>query len=84
MLAWSQLVQKQTFEKNAFKVSCIIDKHLTSQEVGPMGTFVGETLESVIVVVFCKKLSQYVVGNISFYKGNEWACDDDSESTFLT
>ena len=26
---------------------------------------------SVMVVVFCKKLPQLLVGNITFYKGNE-------------
>ena len=39
---------------------------------------------SVIVVVFCKKLPQYVVGNITFYKENEWACDGNSDNAFHT
>ena len=68
MLAWSQLAQKKTFEKN---------------EVKGRGLFAGCILGSVMVVVFCKKITAFV-GNITFYKGNEWACDGDSDSTIHT
>ena len=37
---------------------------------------------SVMVVLFCKKVTAAVLGNITFYKGKELACDGDSGNIF--
>ena len=48
-------------------------KHLTSKQVGGRGEGCLQVAYrgSVMVVVFCKKLPQLLVGDITFYKGNE-------------
>ena len=58
-------------------------KLLTSQEVGGRGAFVGCILEECNCCCSLEKVTA-VVGNITFYRGNEWACDGDSDSTFHT
>ena len=49
---------------------------------GQIKQFAGCILGGVLVVIFCKKRYPAVVGNTTFYKGNECACDGDSDSTF--
>ena len=59
-------------------------KHLTSQEVGGRGTFAGcIILEECTCCCVLQKVTS-IVGTITFYKGNEWPCDSDSDSTFHT
>ena len=58
-LAWSQLVQKKIFEKNAVKVAHMIDYAFNMPGSFFLGGGWGRVRrENVIVVVFCKKLPQ--------------------------
>ena len=50
---------------------------------GGGGAFAGCILEECNCCCILEKVTA-VVGNITFYKGNEWASDSDSDSTFHT
>ena len=56
--------------------------YLTSREVGGRGAFIGCISEECNSSILQKVTA--VVGSITFYNENEWACDGDSDNTFHT